>query len=230
MIIEIDNREPSKVKEYFETLCKSNSEYQLQLLNLAQGDYILRDANNTIQMIIERKTITDLLASVKDNRYKEQAERFAQLEISHSKVYYIIEGNLNHFSKDSIDYKTIYSCIFSLNYKYEYSVILTATLDKTIEFIEQYLIRLQKNKDESTSVVSLVKKQTVTPENLHSYMLSIIPNISFKTACELLGHFNNNLYTFWTKIKENIDILNTIKINNRKISKKVIENIVIYLN
>ena len=114
MIIEIDNREPIIIKEFFQNTL--NKDIITNIKNLEQEDYIVKDKNNNIIIIIERKTINDLLLSVKDNRYKEQSERFLELDIQPHKIYYIIEGNFKDYNSDSIEYKTIYSCLYSLSY------------------------------------------------------------------------------------------------------------------
>ena len=117
MIIEIDNREPTIIKEYFsKSINSSNNLVTTRLKNLEQGDFIIRDNDENILLIIERKTISDLLSSVKDSRYTEQSERYSQLDIPSNKIIYLIEGDYENFNKDSIEFKTIYSCIFSLSY------------------------------------------------------------------------------------------------------------------
>ena len=94
MIIEIDNREPIIIKEYFsKSINSSNNIITTRLKNLEQGDFIIRDQDENILLIIERKTISDLLSSVKDSRYTEQSDRYSQLDIPSSKIIYLIEGN-----------------------------------------------------------------------------------------------------------------------------------------
>lgn len=60
----IDNRE-TKAKQYFEKHEYTNAR------NLELGDFVFK-YNEDIVCLIERKTISDLLASIKDGRYKEQ--------------------------------------------------------------------------------------------------------------------------------------------------------------
>ena len=129
MIIEIDNREPIIINEYFsKSINSTNSTNNLittRLKNLEQGDFIIRDQDENILLIIERKTISDLLSSVKDSRYSEQSERYSQLDIPSNKIIYLIEGDYQNFHKDSIEFKTIYSCIFSLSYNKGFTVLFT---------------------------------------------------------------------------------------------------------
>jgi ERCC4-type nuclease len=229
MIIEIDNREPQIVKEYFINLSKNNDNFIYKLKNLEQGDYIIRDKNDNILLIFERKTINDLLSSVKDSRYTEQCIRFSELDISSHKIIYIIEGDYNIYNKDSVEYKTIYSCIYSLNYNREFSLLFTNSMNNTITIIDEFLMRLFENKVVSNHKFNLVKKQTITKENINNYMLNLVPGVGLQTAKEILLNYDNKLYILIEKLKEDQNILNNIKIKNRKISSKIITNIKEYL-
>ena len=228
MIIEIDNREPTIIKEYFSNN-SCNKLFTYNFKNLEQGDFIIRDQEENILLIIERKTISDLLSSVKDNRYIEQSERYLQLNIPSNKIIYIIEGNYENFHKDSIEFKTIYSCIFSLNYNKGFTVLFTESVNSTCIIIEEYLNRLIENKISSKFKVNLIKKQTVTKENIDSYMLNLVPGVGLQTAKEILFNYDRKIYNLISAIEKDQDTLKNIKIKNRKISSKVITNIYEYL-
>ena len=95
MIFEIDNREPEKLKKIISENVKNENvknenaknentknekiNYKVVTKNLELGDFVLRNAENNILVIIERKSINDLLASVKDSRYYEQCNRLKEL-------------------------------------------------------------------------------------------------------------------------------------------------------
>jgi ERCC4-type nuclease len=236
MIFEIDNREPTKIKEYFGNSNTSNTSNTLRFKNLEQGDFIIRDSEENIQLLFERKTIEDLLASVKDSRYSEQSERYSQLDLPNSKIYYIIEGNLNNLPEGSTEYKTVYSCIFSLSVKKKFSVLLSTNVNNTITLLQELLIRISNDKDKSsTGTSTLVKKQTVSKDNIDSYMLNLVPGIGLNTAKEILTHFDGKIYNLMCQLRngngnESIhELLNGIKIKSRKLSKKIVQSIKEYL-
>lgn len=230
MIIEIDNREPAIIKEYFsKSINSSNNLIKIRLKNLEQGDFIISDNDENILLIIERKTINDLLSSVKDSRYTEQSERYSQLDVPSNKIIYIIEGNFKNFQKDSVEFKTIYSCIFSLNYNKGFTILFTDSVDNTCTIIEEYLNRLIENKISSKFKLNLVKKQIITKENIDSYMLNLVPGIGLQTAKQILNNYDGKIYNLISEIEKNEDTLKNIKIKNRKISSKVIANIKEYL-
>ena len=73
----IDKRENElfeKLSIYLEMFENKNIKLENDVLPL--GDILLKDDNNLL--IIERKTINDLLASIKDGRYTEQSLRLSQ--------------------------------------------------------------------------------------------------------------------------------------------------------
>lgn len=250
MIFEIDNREPEKLKKEITENAKNNNEklnYEVVTKNLELGDFVLRNAENNILVIIERKSLNDLLASVKDSRYYEQCNRLKDLEFPSNKIYFIIEGNLDKLSKNSVEYKTVYSCIFSISYKNGFSILFTKDLDDTIKMLYEFINRIVKYENEpkkENTVSHLIKKQSIKSDTIGSNMLSLIPGISLNTSKVILSYFDNSIYNLMKyvkcyknetsketeemKIEPKID-LKDIKVNSRKISKTVISNIYEYL-
>lgn len=232
--LEIDNREPSDIKNNFMLNDCKISGFKCNLKNLEQGDFLIKDTNDNLLILIERKSIDDLISSVKDNRYLEQSDRYNSLELSNSKIYYIIEGNIDNYVSNSIEYKTYYSCIYSLSYKKEFSIIISKNILDSINWIKQFIYRIVENKESTSSKTNLIKKQIVNQSNINEYMLNVVPGIGLNTAKQILKIFDGNLNTMINKLKEDSKILNNIKISDknikeRKISKKVIENIKNYL-
>ena len=105
--------------------------------NLPIGDIIISKNNEDI-LIIERKSINDLLSSIKDGRYEEQSYRLNGSTIHNHNIIYLIEGDLtkmNLFKESKFEKITLYSAIFSLNYYKGFSVIRTFNMDETALFI-----------------------------------------------------------------------------------------------
>lgn len=235
--IEIDNREPNSIKDVFNNRLKDISlkdispKFNVILKNLEQGDFVIKNKHNEILAIFERKSINDLLSSVKDKRYTEQSERFLQLDIEPHKIYYIIEGNRNNLIDDSLEHKTFYSCLFSINYNKGFSVLLTNSISETTIILEQYLKRFIDNKHiiKNKNITEMFKKTTITRENINHIMLSNVPGIGIKTAKLILLNFDDDFVRLITEFKSNNNILNDVKINSRKINKTIIENIKTYL-
>ena len=116
--------------------------------NLPIGDIIITDNNEDI-LIIERKSVADLLSSIKDGRYEEQSYRLNGNKVHNHNVVYLVEGdinklNMNMFKDVKIEKLTFYSALFSLNYYKGFSVIRSFSLDESALFICNSTVKLMK--------------------------------------------------------------------------------------
>jgi ERCC4-type nuclease len=98
------------------------------------GDAIIQ--NDDIDLcVIERKTLQDLLSSIKDGRYEEQSHRLTHTSgLSSHNIIYIIEGNMSTIQTDK-EKQLIYSSITSLNYYKGFSVLRTTSVNDTADLI-----------------------------------------------------------------------------------------------
>lgn len=157
MLIKVDVREAELIK-IFENLIATIpifKDLKIQLESLPLGDIIIfDDEKNTDLLILERKSISDLLASIKDGRYEEQSYRLNGLNQPNHNIMYIIEGDVNsqhqfkgnYFKNkfsgstnssttNSLEKLTAYSAMFSLNYYKGFSVFRTFSMSETATFI-----------------------------------------------------------------------------------------------
>jgi len=134
MIIKIDTREQELLKKC-QLLVEANQKYYaIQLISetLPLGDIIINDGENDA-IIIERKTLSDLAASIKDGRYEEQSYRLNGLPHPNHNIIYLIEGDMYRFNtfKERIDKQTLYSAMFSIHYFKGFSVMRSNNLEET---------------------------------------------------------------------------------------------------
>lgn len=136
MLIKIDTREAELLKRC-QNILNSNIKFQeLKIVSepLPLGDIIIYDEISSSDcLIIERKTLGDLAASIKDGRYEEQSYRLNGLNHHNHNIVYLIEGDFERFNtfKERIDKQTLYSAIVSINYFKGFSVLRTNSLDET---------------------------------------------------------------------------------------------------
>lgn len=150
MNLKIDVREAELLKR-----CQTNIEMlanfkDIKLVSeqLPLGDIIINDGAKDL-VIIERKSLSDLAASIKDGRYEEQSYRLKNLWHHNHNIIYLIEGDFakhNSF-KDRIDKQTLYSAMTSLNYFKGFSVWRTMSIDETALIICNMAYKLNKEKD-----------------------------------------------------------------------------------
>jgi ERCC4-type nuclease len=135
MLIKIDSRERELINlcKYYLEISPLYKNIQIVTENLPIGDIIICDDKQEERIVIERKSIRDLSASIKDGRYEEQSYRLNGLHHENHNIIYLIEGDLNgkNSFKDRIDKITIYSAMFSLNHYKGFSVLRTFTQDET---------------------------------------------------------------------------------------------------
>ena len=148
MFIKVDSREKDLVTKmtYYISSIPAFRNLKVITESLPIGDIIISNNNEDI-LIIERKTIIDLLSSIKDGRYEEQSYRLNGTPLHNHNIMYVIEGDVNKmnmFRETKFEKLTLYSAIFSLNYYKGFSAIRTFTLDETALFICNCTSKLMK--------------------------------------------------------------------------------------
>jgi ERCC4-type nuclease len=149
MIIKVDNREQDLLKQIQNLVLfiPAFKQLKVEVAALPLGDIIISDDNED-KLIIERKCLTDLLASIKDGRYEEQSYRLNGLNHHNHNIYYLIEGDVNkanRFKDNNIEKLTLYSAMFSLNYFKGFSVMRTFSMEETAIFICNTANKLNKS-------------------------------------------------------------------------------------
>jgi len=213
--IKIDVRERELIGLIKEKLGE-NKQITLSVESLEVGDIIFTEDNVEL-LIIERKKVPDLAASIIDGRYKEQSYRLDGYPIHNHNIVYLIEGNLacSRMNKDTLN-----SSLFSINYIKGFSVWKTTNLQDSAAFLVNSIKYLakgnklafyknslsttneipmsddnQSQEDSATekdyvSVVKTCKKENITPNNIGEIMLCQIPGISSTTALAIIQHFS----------------------------------------
>lgn len=150
MIIKVDSREQDllqKIQNLVSTI-PIFKQIKVENISLPLGDIIIYDDENKEKLIIERKSINDLLASIKDGRYEEQSYRLNGLTHHNHNIIYLIEGdisNINIFKSDNkIEKLTLYSAIFSLNYYKGFSVLRSFSLEESALIVCNMTYKLEK--------------------------------------------------------------------------------------
>jgi ERCC4-type nuclease len=147
MILKIDVRESSLIQ-----LCQQNiNQYEgIQLVTeaLPIGDIIICDENKEY-LIIERKTLLDLSASIKDGRYEEQSYRLNGLSHHNHNIIYLIEGEMNSFvmksAKSKVDNSMLYSAMFSINYNKGFSLMRSSSVTETATILCNMCRKLKRD-------------------------------------------------------------------------------------
>ena len=169
MLIKVDNREQELLKQIQNLVLfiPAFKQLKVETAALPLGDIIIYDDNDE-KLVIERKCLNDLLASIKDGRYEEQSYRLNGLNHPNHNIYYLIEGDVNkanRFKDNNIEKLTLYSAMFSLNYYKGFSVMRTLSMEETAIFICNTASKLSKSDkkayyENKPIVKTLVQDQT----------------------------------------------------------------------
>jgi ERCC4-type nuclease len=192
MIIKVDTRENDllqKINNLITTVnCFKNIVIKSETLPI--GDIIICDDKEAKlgeplepveKLIVERKSISDLLSSIKDGRYEEQSYRLNGLNHHNHNIIYLIEGdvNKNNYFKSRTDNEKLmaYSAMFSLNYYKGFSVFRSFSLDETATIVCNMAYKLEKESRNSKKAFYKNNVQPSVVSNLEANLLEPVENI-----------------------------------------------------
>lgn len=212
------------------------------------GDIIMTTDDDQEFAIIERKSLQDLLSSIKDGRYDEQSHRLIHSSgLPRHRIIYVIEGTLSTLRSPK-EKQLVHSTMTSLQIFKGFSVIRTSSVQETAEWIltmadkvrrdlskgkvpwtysvaepsvftEPSTEHIETNAPNYCSVVKKVKKENITPENIGEIILCQIPSISSVSAIAIMSKFGS-LSVLMKSLVEDPECLNDIKcISKDKIRK-----------
>lgn len=158
----LDTREAELIK-YF-------TEEKHEVKQLPVGDIWIGD------LIIERKSIRDLEASILDGRYREQRGRIlAYCQENKTQPLYILEGGL-HSHTGRLQTSAIMKFINRLIFHYQISVVQTGSVKETAELLTA-IIEQQQEKPESlqrkTELIKVADGLHIQKKSMHRIIHSL---------------------------------------------------------
>jgi len=174
--------------------------------------------------VIERKTVSDLLASIKDGRYKEQKSR---LLASGHDITYLIEGGDVVSSRHERHQHILSGVYMHSMYRDKIHLAFTRNISETATYIltlatkmidnPQYFTRdydtiMQHQPTEYVTCLKMKSKKidNITPENCYIMQLSQIPSISAIIA--------RNIQNIYPTMKDLINALNEAENNDERLN------------
>ena len=128
---------------------------RLRKQQLHLGDIVIKRAaaagddgggDGDVLCIVERKTLSDLMMSIKDGRYEEQSFRLLHSsEVPAHNVVYLLEGVAGAHLPKAEDKKKLYSAMTSLLFFKGFSVLRTSTLQESVDIILAMADKLQRD-------------------------------------------------------------------------------------
>tara|TARA_B100001093_G_scaffold209461_1_gene201152 strand:- start:2037 stop:2885 length:849 start_codon:yes stop_codon:yes gene_type:complete len=198
----VDNREPIGLIELLKVRVEN-----IELTNLDIGDFVIKNNDDKIVMIFERKSLNDLMSSIKDGRYNEQSYRLSNYPLDNHNIYYVIEGNISEFiyKNNETNRKILFSSMLSLSYCKGFSLLRATGWLETAEFIIRFMEKLDK----------IISKNSESKQSNNINMDMQIDNCDSNDVSKLEldnYHFNENLESDWNKSeKQYSDVIKTTK-------------------
>lgn len=250
MRILLDTREPALLDK-----CTAlNTPIPLLVKSLELGDAIIQNESGHDILVFERKSLQDLLSSVKDGRYEEQSHRLLNASGLHPhNVVYILEGAIAQL-RNPADKKIVLSAMTSLSYFKGFSVLRTASLQETAELICAIAAKINKEYEKGKPVpvysypatpppsetdsvpvtseanysafVKKVKHENITPQNIGEILLCQIPGISSVSAKEIMKCYGGSFCQLMEGISREPEKLDTIYLETESKRRKLGSNII----
>ena len=219
-------------------------EYSMQPLPLA--DAVVRaDGASDLEpplLMIERKTVRDLIASIKDGRYKEQSNRLSHVQCP---VWWIIEGTVPRYPNHASDHSMMFGAIATLGLIKRFTPVRTATtaetallLRKLVDKCIQYKVGADGGCEQESACAEpeavphkRFKGDCITKANVQQLMLAQIPGVSVARAEAILSVIPLSDILAGKPIPRTIKCVGTGKTNvsPRAIPKNVIQAVEDYL-
>jgi ERCC4-type nuclease len=202
---------------------------EAEFKNLDIGDIEIKytdDTGNTeLFLLIERKTMCDVISSVNDGRYREQKKRLLESNIPREKIMYLLEGHLDDIPGQM---KTLFGMLINTLFRDKLKVIRFECIEETIYFIKRITEKIKQNdisiigsspsqnqtqsqQDnnnnnnlEYLSTIKLKKKDNLNSNNCSLLQLSQIPGLSLANAQVIIDKYKSiaNLIKSYHEIED----------------------------
>lgn len=173
--------------------------------NLPIGDIILSNhlasaseeeaelTMDSILLIIERKTVMDLAASIRDGRYEEQGFRLNDAAVPNHNIVYLVEGDVqralatNRYAKNRITPDAMYGAFASIMFFKGFSLYHSLHLSDTCAFLCHAHRKLHKEMGLTSASASARTRRAQTTEKgggkrLNLYHSGVAPGESERTS------------------------------------------------
>jgi Fanconi anemia group M protein len=151
--------------------------FEIEFLELKVGDYLV---NN---IAIERKTVSDFISSMINNRLHSQMESLQQYENKLLLIEGIEEKELYSDNSEGVNANAVRGFLLSILLKHKIPILFTKNSEDTAKFIS-----VLARKKETESPLNATRKSFNKKEQIQ-FIVEGFPGIGPKTAKKLLIHF-----------------------------------------
>lgn len=161
-----------------------NNQLDCTLCNLETGDYWVSD-----KIIVERKTLTDFLESIKNGRVFQQAYRMAQTEMN---GLIILEGDKTTVDSSGMSRKVVQGTLIHLAAFTGIPVIRSQDIHETASLLIDLLLQCQRQElPRKKKIISGLKGIKLNKKQRQKlFLIQNIPGIGIKRGMGLLRNFS----------------------------------------
>lgn len=207
--------------------------------NLTHGDFVV-SIDGAPRVVVERKTLSDLAASIKDGRYSNQKKRLlATYPPSH--VIYLIEGNIVFCNSPclvgGIPYDTLLSAVLNTCVRDGIHVVVTKNLLDTCGFVEQlykrirddpakYMCTRQVTNEPPNTVLKSVPRNASKRECFVAQLCQV-PGISHKSASAIAERYPDAKSLVLAIVEQGRQALSDVKTTDSKGKQRSLSSAVV---
>nr|MDO8110546.1 ERCC4 domain-containing protein [Candidatus Sigynarchaeota archaeon] len=177
----MDDREPSEIKDWL-----VNEGVVVEQQRLEVGDYVISS-----DVVVERKSSTDLTTSIIDNRLFEQVIRLYE---SASSPIMILENFESVFAMSTMNPASIFGAIVYLAWRFSLPMIPARDWRDTALILKRLALRVQVKDEDPILARSIPKMMTI--EERKSFLLEGLIGVGPKTSTKLIEQFKNPMSVF----------------------------------
>lgn len=220
---------------------------------LVLGDVVVqKQEGGEVLFLLERKTVRDLVHSLKDGRFHDQRRRWKEYSQPHPSVSVSVwvEGDLLSADMDETMRSSLLNALFRLQSKHDVIVHQVRTRDAFVKSLQMVVEKLEKDayhlvKDTTTTqnanivattdTMSQHRKSSKSRETYWMDCLALIPGVSNSTAQKITAYFPTMASIVQTDISDVLPRLSEIQISEKrrlgdKLAKKILEHICVNQN
>ena len=221
---------------------------------LVLGDVVVqKQEGGEVLFLLERKTVRDLVHSLKDGRFHDQRKRWKEYRQPHPSVSVSvwIEGDLLSADMDETMRSSLLNALFRLQSKHDVIVHQVRTRDAFVKSLQMIVEKLEKdpyhlvnpmdpNATTTTTVattdaMSQHRKSSKSKETYWTDCLALIPGVSHSTAQKITAPFPTMTSIIQRDAEHVLLQLSEIQISEKrrlgdKLAKKILEHICVNQN
>jgi DNA excision repair protein ERCC-4 len=175
--IVIDDREPHELVAHALRSCGCSA---IEVRRLTIGDYVVNES-----LLVERKSLRDLIVSIIDGRLFQQAKRLADADLP---AALILEGTTQDIQHSEMRWEAIQGALVSVSLFFGVPVLRSRNLEETARTLFH---AARQNAEVETDALVRHARRPKRKAALQSYILQGLPGVGPKRAKQLIERFGS---------------------------------------